>query len=560
MEACRCPPLAAAQVCENLCLRHMYTRASISCPACLLCLGASAARRLPRFEFQTIADRLLHQALLTRNEAATRKLLDYGANMEAYRFSLEGNEHHREPLSTSADRQSDASFRSQRSMAADEQKQRAARLWEELLCASKTEPVTRHVYTLLSLTKKAFRARARLPGWRAACWRGLGEHREEQRADAEEGGSGGSDLARLKGWQAFANLEWRQVRAGMSATELEELSADEVEDCKKRLKTWQRLVLLHSVYGELMGNRFTYHLGISDAPALDLMLWFTLCNLPDMALIFWTHCQNPLMAAVLAAFVLKQMVKHPSIQHNNEVASSMHMAAKRFEALAMNVYRAGAATDQSMALAALEQPMTLWPGYKLLDLSYKAGCLDFLSECCAHAIDRRFAGDLAPAQQPIELVGGISFMLSLDMAVCLMILSSGGLLAPLLLSYQAPPRYSLFRHATQRRVCPPGFPFEPFGNKTMAALMRRDKPVAKQDTLDTDFATTSRRGGAKRARDLMEKLKREEGGKRAGEESLLGMLWAPTFGYTERLLCFYRAPVTLFWLSGAVICMPRLSV
>ena len=409
MEACRCPPLAAAQVCENLCLRHMYTRASISSPACLLCLGASAARRLPRFEFQTIADRLLHQALLTRNEAATRKLLDYGANMEAYRFSLEGNEHHREP----------------------------ARLWEELLCASKTEPVTRHIYTLLSLTKKAFRARARLPGWRAACWRGLGEHRGKQRADAEEGGSGGSDLARLKGWQAFANLEWRPVRAGMSATELEELSADEVEDCKKRLKTWQRLVLLHSVYGELMGNRFTYHLSISDAPALDLMLWFTLCNLPDMALIFWTHCQNPLMAAVLAAFVLQQMAKHPSIQHNNEVASSMHMAAKRFEALAMNVYLAGAAT---------------------------------------------------------------------------------------------------------------------------AALMRRDKPVAKQDTLDTDFATTSRRGGAKRARDLMEKLKREEGGKRAGEESLLGMLWAPTFGYTERLLCFYRAPVTLFWLSGAVICMPRLSV
>jgi hypothetical protein len=34
------------------------------------------------------------------------------------------------------------------------------------------------------------------------------------------------------------------------------------------------------------------------------------------------------------------------------------------------------------------------------------------------------------------------------------------------------------------------------------------------------------------------------------DEEVLRVLWAPTFGYWERLACFYRAPVTLFWMNA----------
>ena len=52
-----------------------------------------------------------------------------------------------------------------------------------------------------------------------------------------------------------------------------------------RLKTWQRLALLQILLSDLLGSR--YYFGISDAPHLDLFLWFILCHRPDMAIIWW---------------------------------------------------------------------------------------------------------------------------------------------------------------------------------------------------------------------------------------------------------------------------------
>ena len=46
---------------------------------------------------------------------------------------------------------------------------------------------------------------------------------------------------------------------------------------------------------------------------------------------------------------------------------------------------------------------------------------------------------------------------------------------------------------------------------------------------------------------LILKMKAE---KRTDDHTLLGELWAPTFTYWEKLVCFYRAPITIFWISS----------
>ena len=45
---------------------------------------------------------------------------------------------------------------------------------------------------------------------------------------------------------------------------------------------------------------------------------------------------------------------------------------------------------------------------------------------------------------------------------------------------------------------------------------------------------------------LMTKLQNQ---RHSDDEHLLAQFWQPTFGYGERLMCFYRAPITLYTLS-----------
>ena len=49
-----------------------------------------------------------------------------------------------------------------------------------------------------------------------------------------------------------------------------------------------------------------------------------------------------------------------------------------------------------------------------------------------------------------------------------------------------------------------------------------------------------------KANALMMKLQNQ---RHSDDEHLLAQFWQPTFSYGERLKCFYRAPITLYWLS-----------
>jgi len=181
------------------------------------------------------------------------------------------------------------------------------------------------------------------------------------------------------------------------------------------------VVLLQSFYGELMGSQFRYFFGILDSPNFDLFLWFVLCHRPDMAMIFWQWCKQPILTAIVAACMCRKMALHHNIQHALS-AEAMQKSADFFEKLAIKVCQEAFKDDAYQAMAALEQPLPLWPGYKVIDLAYHARCYDFVSVCGFREINRRFAGDLLDFDHLLSFPGGFRVVLSVDAAVILMIL------------------------------------------------------------------------------------------------------------------------------------------
>ena len=543
-------------------------------PDALHWLLRKSSTTMQRYSFQELIDNVLQTAVATHNEDAVIKLVEYGANLSAYKFSLQADE--------TGTQTEEGWVRSK--MAAEKKLQHAAMLWENLMVACKTDPSTRHVHDLLKLIKVRFRDRARLPG-------------ATSRATDERSVVDASDLSRLVGWEAFNNLEWQRVVNQME-NKGNELDEDDVEEIKQRCKTWQRIVLLQSLYQDLLGKQFRYFFGILDSPNFDLFLWFVLSNRPNMAMIFWHFCKQPMLTAIVGAYLCRKMATHHTSKHA-AYAEDLMTAAKRFEELAIQVCKSAFLDDRYRAMAALEQPLPLWPGLKLMDLAFHAKCLDFISRCCSRGIDRRWAGDLMDTDHTYAFPGGFRLVLSVDWSVLVQIVFFGfGLLSPLLLpsqAWQAPPKHQNFRYSTQRRDIPQGYPYEPLTNRTMQRVLgldiaednaANDQPSSEIESLkkeNSKIQTPSawRRKMLKEAAgswksktgssgpgtwssifwgndpkdrhrveiltaQLIEKLKSD----RFGDGSLLNQLWEPTFGYWERLKCFYRAPVTLFWLTS----------
>ena len=100
----------------------------------------------------------------------------------------------------------------------------------------------------------------------------------------------------------------------------------------------------------------------------------------------------------------------------------MQKSADFFEKLAIKVCQEAFKDDAYQAMAALEQPLPLWPGYKVIDLAYHARCYDFVSVCGFREINRRFAWDLLDFDHLLSCPGGFRVVLSVDAAVILMIL------------------------------------------------------------------------------------------------------------------------------------------
>jgi len=361
--------------------------------------------------------------------------------------------------------------------------------------------------------------------------------------------------------------------------------------------------VLQTFLSDLLGSRYSF--GSFDAPYFDLFLWFVLSHRPDMAMIWWEWCKRPMLTAIVGSYLLRQLAKHHTVK-NATVAEDMRRSAARFEQLAISVCLQAFEDDRYEALAALEQPVPLFPGSKLIDLAYTAGCLDFISVCGRPSINRRMAGDLLDVDMPFELPGGLSFVLSPDAAVLAALSPVGGfgLLAPFLLSFRAPPKHPNFRYSTQRRRIPDGYPYDPHRNSTMSAMLdaanggraggrgrgikgtpsktpsqthaleegpRSAKTERARRRMTAAYTSGGGRGASQagvgsflqafnsagwwsrggqttidKANQLMQKLQNQ---RHSDDEQLLAEFWRPTFGYWERLRCFYRAPITLYWLS-----------
>jgi hypothetical protein len=296
------------------------------------------ASRTQRFAFQALIDQFLQMAVHARNEKAVVKLLEYGASLSAYKFTAGADEMeediggvHQTPTRTA------------RKMKAEAQLQRAAQLWEKLIRHCKSDPPTRHVYVFLGLTKQRFRARASLRGG----FGGLRSSSQAPPADDYWQSLNDMDLSMLVGWEAYAGLDWRGMMQRMPPQERASLSHEDQVEIKCRCHTWQRLVLLQSFYKHLLGKGFRYYYGILDSPNFDLFLWFVLCHRPDMAMIFWQNCKEPMFTAILAAYICRKMAGHHTITHSSS-ADEMRVTADSFEALAIKVCQAAFNDDRHM--------------------------------------------------------------------------------------------------------------------------------------------------------------------------------------------------------------------
>ena len=89
----------------------------------------------------------------------------------------------------------------------------------------------------------------------------------------------------------------------------------------------------------------------------------------------------------MAANICRMMAEHRTTEHASRAAEFRKTAAY-WEKLAIEIYQTSFEDDQYSAMAALEQPVPLWPGIRLLDLAYQAKCLDFVSQCCVQGIHR----------------------------------------------------------------------------------------------------------------------------------------------------------------------------
>ena len=77
-----------------------------------------------------------------------------------------------------------------------------------------------------------------------------------------------------------------------------------------------------------------------------------------MAVIFWHFCKQPILTALVGAYLCRKMANHPTSKHA-AYAEELLNAAKKFEKLAIQVCKSAFLDNRYKAMAALEQPLPL---------------------------------------------------------------------------------------------------------------------------------------------------------------------------------------------------------
>jgi len=226
----------------------------------------------------------------------------------------------------------------------------------------------------------------------------------------------------------------------------------------------RRLLLLEGIYHNLLGENFCYHIGCM-GPEMDLFFLNVLYNRIEMADFFWQRSPRPVVSAISAAYLLRQMAKRDGVEPAAQIL--MIENANLFEEKAVGVMKMAQKTDRQFATQALDCPNRLWMDMPLLDLAVESDCGRFVEECCVEAIDARMYGDIDPYQNSFWWIAFNVFpLLGLWAAI--------GSRFPFLegwfpsVKFKIPPVDDVVRASTQRRLMPRGFPSRPNENPILS--------------------------------------------------------------------------------------------
>ena len=227
----------------------------------------------------------------------------------------------------------------------------------------------------------------------------------------------------------------------------------------------RRLLLLEGIYHNLLGENFCYHIGCM-GPEMDLFFLNVLYNRIEMADFFWQRSPFPVVMAISAAYLLRQMAKQDGVEPAAKIL--MIENANLFEEKAVGVMKIAQKTDRQFATQALDCPNRLWMDVTLLDLAVHSDCELFVEECCVEAIDARMYGDIDPYQN--------SFLwIALNVFPLFGLWAAIGSRFPCLegwfpsVKFKIPPVDNVVRASTQRRLMPRGFPSRPNENPILSS-------------------------------------------------------------------------------------------
>ena len=250
------------------------------------------------------------------------------------------------------------------------------------------------------------------------------------------------------------------------------------ESASVELKVLRHLLLLHSIYDDLLGGYFRYTLGI-EGPEFDLFLFCVLMNRKAMAEVFFRACQYPVACALTAACLLRKMQLKSCV--DPQVAEQMEANAVEFENLAIAIQQQAEKDDKELSIRSLNRRLTFWRApVQLMDLAVEAGCEHFVEKCCRAALDDLFMGDILP------------YGINSDRKLFLTIMTLG---LPIVfwprswgewIHFQPPPTTPVIRSPTQRRKVPEGFPFHPRANGKMKGIYHKYRITKCQDPNDTE--------------------------------------------------------------------------
>lgn len=347
-------------------------------------------------------------------------------------------------------------------------------------------------------------------------------------------------------------------------------------------------VLVHifeSDVRDLLGPKCRYQMG-RDGPYFDLLIWSIMMSRKDLSDYLWRRCDKPIHSALTACILYRKMAKQAGLEPKQRLR--MKEGGALFETYAIGVVKLASVENFTSAMDVLEEKIAMWEGITAVDVAVDGECEDFMEECLAEAIERRFRGDLDTYSQKFWIFD--SFL-----SVIVLCTLSLGFLAPSVVNWNVPPVAENIRFNSQRRKAPKGYPFDvqlsdqhkEAVTQAQEFITQYDRQMQQTKAADSAAPPSKLKHGAsfrghpetKQARkasvivvegvefndtdgipalskvaNIVKRLLRDPRKAKDMSPAEINTLWAPTWGWLDKFLLFWSTPVVLF-LANSIIQM-----